>query len=209
MKLKRIAAAAAALLLIAAAGIAAAETVPTDLPETVYLEYAYSGTEIPEQTMRVYYKLPDVRVEMSAYGTENVVIYNTAMGETYTYMTGNPMGMRAVFDAEEGVDLGMPVDLEPSSLIPDENTQATSVTLPNGEKALYMEMTDGTATQKMWFHPEYALVLRVEIYENGALTVTFEVTSLEINPNFDQSLFEPPADIQFIDLDMTDMTDLS
>jgi hypothetical protein len=208
MKAKHIAVVLAALLMLGTAG-AAAETPSMEMPETVYMECTYSGTDIPEQTMQIYYRLPDVRVEMTAFGVENIVIYNAAAGETYTYTVGTPMGMRGIFDADEDIDLGMPMDIGQAALASDGNSSVTTTQLPNGDEAIYMETTDGSTTQKMWFHPEYAIMLRIETYEGDQLLMTFETTSYEINPSLDDSLFEPPEDMQFVDLDLSDYTEMT
>lgn len=158
-------------------------------------------------------------MEMPEIGRQ-VIIYNASEGITYQYVEGQTTGLM-FSDSDLSVDDELSADLETeemTSSLSDLSSDLTGdftarVDELNGEKVIYIETTedngDGTVMDvKMWYSIQYGLPLKYEIYSQGQLVASTEVTDIS-SEKLDSSLFEKPAGIEFTDFSSMDFSDFS
>ena len=140
-----------------------------------------------------------------------VTIYNPDTKTTYQYNKEEGFGMKfedvegnmnQLFETEDDpMDM---VDLEEIKDVYGNNFTAREE-MYNGEKVIYIEtqnmMADGTE-MKMWYSTDFFIPLKYEVYSQGQLMMSSQVTDFDAHPNLSPANFEPPADIEFQDMNM-------
>jgi len=90
------------------------------------------------------------------------------------------------------------------------NNIIARVEVLDGEEVVYIEATEadedmGEMLVKMWYSVKYATPLKYELISAGDVLASYKVTSIEMNTKLDGALFAPPADVEFLDVDMSGM----
>lgn len=149
------------------------------------------------------------------YPATMVIIYNPEEKMTYQYSVGEPMGMKFAADSGmsemfESHDNDIAIDnLEEIESTYGDNIIAREETY-KGETVVYIEtsdtMTDEKATMKMWFSKAYSIPLKYELYSDGQLMMSTEVTNFDPNPTLSKEDFLPPDNINFQGFDFAPPT---
>jgi outer membrane lipoprotein-sorting protein/predicted small lipoprotein YifL len=177
-----------------------------------------SSSESMEMTIKTTVMGDYSIMEMSGpmYPTTMVMIYNPEEKMTYQYNVGEPMGMK--FAADSGMS-EMFETQENDMLIDDleeiESTYGDNIIAREetyqGETVVYIEtndtMTGENATMKMWFSKAYLIPLKYELYSDGQLMMSSQVTSFDPNPTLTKKDFLPPDSINFQGFDFTPPTE--
>lgn len=85
----------------------------------------------------------------------------------------------------------MVVDLNLWSFKGEDMLVARKTKLIEGELPSYQKQKGSSVTYKIWVDDETGMLLKKQFYDkNGNIVETFEVTSIEVNPKIDNSIFE-------------------
>lgn len=184
--------------------------------DTLVVETEISGPEGFMTKSIVFQKGGNTRTEMEMPdGQKQIMILQAEEGVTYQYAQGAMQGMKIVHGDPEALMEGAQA-MEGQMDLPDlneiesqmqENMVVREVEL-NGEKAIYIEFKDinedvENALVKMWYSEEYAYPIRYELFVNEELMMRSDVTKLEVDIDLDDSLFMPPVDVEFMEINMT------
>lgn len=183
--------------------------------ETFVVETEISGPEGFMTKSIVYQKGVNTRTEMEMPGGQKqIMILQAEEGVTYQYAQGSMQGMKIVHGdpealiegAEEMVgQMDLP-DLNEIESQMQENMIVRKENL-NGEKAIYIEFKEinenvENALVKMWYSEKYAYPIRYELFVNDELMMRSDVTKLEVDIDLEDSLFMPPEDVEFMEINM-------
>jgi len=145
-----------------------------------------------------------MRNEMMNDTDSQVMIYNPDEGMTYIYSATDKTGMMMSDDQDMGMymedDASVDMDYEDFS-----DLVSAEVTTLNGIEVIYMvteSSSEGmTITSHNWISIEHMYPIKSEMYTNGSLSYSSEVTDIQTNSAIDMTLFQKPSDIEFIDFD--------
>ena len=150
-------------------------------------------------------------VMMDGFGTMITISLNNGE-EIYSWEDGATEGTKIVgMSVEEAAEFGyMSDDSELFAEITDESSPdlTARVDVLNGEEVIYIEgkESDGDAGEVdifMWYSVKYATPLKYEMYMGGEEPVaSYIVTDIDKKMNIDNSMFTPPAEVNFTEVDM-------
>ncbi len=199
--------------------IASLSSLPSEMPKNLMLETESDAYGMSTKTV-TYYSGENLRIESQTEAGTNIMIYNADEGATYQYVQGQTMGTvmydgedEDYYDDEDYGDMGMNAEAEDfPDILSDygDNITARIETL-NGEKVIYIEVLtneDGLdATMKMWYSTKYVVPLKTEMVSGGEVVFSSVVTKIDAS-KLDDSIFTPPADVEFSGFSMDDMFDM-
>lgn len=194
-------------------GLELLKSIEYKIPDSLIMETETVMADGSKSTTKTYQKGEFSRMESSSSYGDSVIIYNPDEGNTYQFNIGQaegvviPDGEETMMDMGEDEDMSAP-DLSDFIDSTSEGVEARIETL-DGHEVIYVEsMTDdedGSYNTKMWFSTEYSVPLKYEIEMNGQIIVAYTVTNIQFNVSVDDSLFVPPADVNFTDLSLDNM----
>ncbi len=199
--------------------IASLASLPSEMPKNLMLETESDAYGMSTKTV-TYYNGENFRIESQTEAGTSIMIYNADEGATYQYMQGQTTGT-VMYDGEdedyyddEGYgDIGIDAEAEDfSDILSDygDNITARIETL-NGEKVIYIEVLaseDGLdTTMKMWYSTKYVVPLKTEMVADGKVVLSSVVTKIDAS-KLDDSIFTPPAGVEFSGFSMDDMFDM-
>lgn len=175
------------------------KSVKVQAPEHLYIEY--SLTTMGNTTSGIYYiDAPKMRSEMEMVGQKHVIIDDGK--DTYVYVDGTKQGMVSKSDAEGRMTDFLDVSLED---IVSENNQlrVAKVVDLDGKEAVYVETGNKNGEQevigKFWFSTKYGIILKMDMAVDDKITAEFLVTKIDADKEMGDSLFTPPAEVEFIE----------
>lgn len=166
-----------------------------------------------------YYEGDNTRTEIMIEGLgTSVIIYNADEEIIYSYVEGEELATRIMgADIDSAEEIGLTVDItnkytELTEEIPD-NMIARKEEL-DGEEVVYIEVTEvddemGEMLIKMWYSTKYNTPLKYEVLVDGQSFMLLTVTELETDMDIDSSIFMPPMGMEFIDVDLDSMLEMT
>lgn len=150
-------------------------------------------------------------VMMDGFGTMITISLNNGE-EIYSWEDGATEGTKIVgMSVEEASELGyMSDNSELFAEITDESSpdMTARVDVLDGEEVIYIEANEsdgdvGEVDVFMWYSVKYATPLKYEMYMGGEdPIVSYVVTDIDKKMNIDNSMFTPPSDVEFMEVDM-------
>ncbi|KRF13586.1 sigma-E factor regulatory protein RseB domain-containing protein [Paenibacillus sp. Soil787] len=123
----------------------------------------------------------------------NLTFVSTTDGNPSYYLPNDPAWTRSASDIVAPLrNLGwMVVDLKLWSIIGDESFLGRNVKVVEGKLPSYNAQKMHAVTYKVWVDDETNMVLKKQTYDsNGNVVEGIEVTSIEVNPQLDNSIFD-------------------
>lgn len=179
--------------------------------QTLLVENELYGEKGLVASTVVYYKGVNMRTETTVPNQQKyVMIVRGEEGFTYQYTEGIDKGIKV---RHEGIAEMISPEMEPGMELPDldeirskynEKMVVREEEL-NGQKVIYVEFSEmgdvlNQVMVKLWFLQENGYPIRQEMFSDGKLLMRSEVTRLEMDAPMEDSLFEPPATIDFIEI---------
>jgi outer membrane lipoprotein-sorting protein len=156
-------------------------------------------------------------VRMAELGTMFTISLNGGE-EIYYWEEGATEGtLIKGMSADEASELGyLQDDTELFAEVTDESSpdMVARVEMLDGEEVIYIETTEndpesGEVEVFMWYSVKYATPLKYEMYMGGEdPIVSYVVTDIDKKMNIDNSMFTPPSDVNFMEVDMGAMMDM-
>ncbi len=190
-------------------GLDLLKSITSSRPKSMIMESTMDAGGMTTKTI-TYYNGDDVRTESEMEGYDTTVsLYFPAQETVYTYVLNSTEGTKITGLSMEDASGVVPSDnMELFAAINEEASPdlTARVETLNGEEVIYIESSEvdeemGDAEIHMWYSAKYATVLKYELYMNGGLYMTYQVTSIDKNVNIDKDLFVPPADVTFAEVD--------
>ena len=195
-------------------GIDLLNSISADRPKTMKMKMDMSSYGMSTGTTS-YYDGDNTRTETVVEGMgKSVLIYNADEEVMYNYVEGEAEGIRIIgAEKESAEEAGLIMDLTTKfSNIEDDVSGVNVVRVEklDEEEVVYIETSEsdeemGDITVKMWYSPKYNIPLKYEIYMGQETLMSLEVVEIEKNIKVDKNMFEAPADVNFQDVDMSQM----
>lgn len=161
-----------------------------------------------------YYDGVNSRTEMDVPDMgKSILIHLPDEGVMYQYVYGENNGVKMTgADITYAEEMGVMIDSSMFSKIVDNSSKDMTARVENldGEKAIYIEATEsdedlGEVLVKMWYSEKYATPLKYEVVMGEKIMSQLEVTKITDSVKMDESLFMPPSDVTFEEVDMKKM----
>ena len=179
--------------------------------ETLLVETELSGERGLVARTTAYYKEMNMRTETQVPDQQKyVMIVRGQEGYSYQYTDGIDKGIMLKHEGTEGmmnseIEQGMEApDLEEIRGKFDEN-MIVREDLLDGQEVIYVEFSEmgdvlNQVVVKLWFLKANGYPMRQEMYSDDKLLMRSKVTRLEMNIELEDSLFEPPENVDFIEI---------
>lgn len=140
-------------------------------------------------------------------GSMQVIIYNPDLGATWMFNESQGFGMVSYDeDDEDALDEGVFEGATFADLYAEEDMENFEAKIEelDGEKVIAIHTKeddgmDGSMDIFMWFSAEYGVVMKYEMYMNDTLLGSAKVVEFEVDGDIDDSLFEAPEGIEFME----------
>ena len=183
-------------------------SIPIKMTETYISVTESVAADGTVATSKMYSKDASMRTEsLDSEGAMQVSIYNDDLGVTWMYSEGEEFGM-ASYDEEydESDDTEPILDGTYADLYAEEDFQNFDAKIEklDGDDMIFISFSEddgagGTIDMKMWLSTEYGAVMQYEMYMNGAVVVSSKVIEFDADAKIDDSLFEEPEGIEFME----------
>jgi|LGOV01.1.fsa_nt_gb outer membrane lipoprotein-sorting protein len=196
-------------------GIELLESLKLEIPESLIMETETIGVEGMNSKSKTCLKGDNMRMEIESPELgKNITIYNANEGKTYQYQDGESTGY-VFLDSETDDDEIDESEMMPSYADVIDETVSQDIIARNevldGEDVIYIETTEvdesGNIESSMWLSKKYGTMLKYELVQNGEVIMSSKVTHIEANVNIDDALFNPPANVEFVDVSMDNLFD--
>ncbi len=171
--------------------------------ESLTFEWEMTGANMSSSGTQ-YIQGSNIRMDMNAQGTGQVtMLYNADTQESWMINVNENTAMKlGSYDAEtESVN-----PLEPMTEYPQDMYNIVGQETIDGKKCAVIEMTDDNDYTKMWVWEQYGFPLKMEMtVEGNQINYEYKNVSFDTIPD---SMFEVPAGVQIIDMQMPDIQDL-
>ena len=182
-------------------GQALLDSIEGQMPEKLYIEGVTKSQGMTMES-KTYILGENLRYESGDGEDLQIMIYNGEEGVTYSYSVNENMGFIYYDDEEEDYELDEDedyFDLEDAILL------TADIRTFNGQDVLYIESEtstdEGIWLTKQWLHLKYLQAYKYESYYNGMLETSYEAGLITDNFQVESSLFQPPEEIDFQELD--------
>lgn len=165
--------------------------------------------------MTTYYDGDKTRTEVESPNLPtSILISLPSEGVMYTYVSGQTDGFKMVgADNTYAEEMGLMVDdSELLTEIVDESSEdiIARVETLDGEEVIYIETTEadeemGNVLVKMWYSNKYGTPLKYEVIMNETTMMELNVTEISDKEKIEDSLFVPPSDVNFQEVNMEQM----
>jgi len=168
-------------------------------------------------TITTYYDGKNSRTESDIPDLgKSILIYLADEGVMYQYVYGEEEGVKMTgANQDYASEMGLMTDTSLFAEILDQGSPdmtAKKDTL-DGEEVIYIEATEsdediGEALVKMWYSEKYATPLKYEMIMGETVVASMHTTKITDKVSMDESLFLPPEDVNFQEVDMEAMMEM-
>lgn len=190
-------------------GLELLQAIKISLPETAISTTESVAADGTRSTATLYTKGENMRTESQSPDMgEQVMIYNAELGEMYVYSVDEKAGIISKDDDDEmddEADMDIEGEMTYAELMvgEDPSTFEAKVEDLNGEKVVYIHTSSTDEGMEMdihtWYSMAYMIAMKTEMYINGKLAGSSEVTDIQVNVDIDDQLFEKPEGINLIE----------
>lgn len=182
-----------------------------DRPETLKIESEMTAFGMTTK-LSTYYKGDKIRTETDIEGMpKSVLIHLPGEDVMYQYMYGKNEGIKINGgDASCAEEMGLMLDsadLFAQIKAAGSKDLVARVENLDGEEVVYVEATQSDEEMeevlvKMWYSVKYGTLLKYQVIAGQEPLMEIQVTKVYDNINMDESLFQPPSDVTFTEMDM-------
>ncbi|WP_304509912.1 hypothetical protein [Anaerotignum sp.] len=197
-------------------GIDLVHSIAYKKPEKLMIKSEMTASGLTTK-MTTYYDGDKTRTEVESPNLpQSVLISLPSEGVMYTYVSGQSDGFKMVgADNTYAEEMGLMVDdSELLTEIVDESSDdiIARVETLDGEEVIYIETSEadeemGNVLVKMWYSNKYGTPLKYEVIMNETTMMELKVTEINDKEKIDDSLFVPPSDVNFQEVNMEQMVE--
>ncbi len=172
--------------------------------DSLTFEWEMTGTDGFSSSGTQYIQGSNFRMDANVQGAgQATMLYKADTNEAWMVNLDQNTAMKlGTYDAEtESVN-----PLEPMSAYAEDMYNVVGQENIDGKRCTVMEVTDGTTYTKMWVWEEYGFPLKMEIVADGN-QINYEYKNVSFD-KIPDSVFEVPAGVQIMDMQMPDIQDL-
>ncbi len=194
-------------------GIDLLQTIAEKKPEKLMVKSEMAASGMITK-MTAYYDGDKTRTEVESPNMpKSILITLPSEGVMYNYIAGESTGYKMIgADSSYEEEMGfMEDDSELLSEVVDDPSEDMIARVENldGEEVIYIEVARddeemGNVLMKMWYSNKYGTILKYQVLAGETTMMELNVTEIS-SGKIDESLFTPPSNVNFEEVDMGQM----